>query len=872
MKSRSPQRGAVLIVTLVMLCLITILVVGFAISMRFDLDSSASHLDRIEAEIYARMGLDVAQTELANALAPSSAVPSAFWATRPGEIMEVTNGVTYFRTLSSGTPALGFSSNAAVNLNPPSFSGNGMGLITSTNCSILASWLYVTQNGTYMNALPAYNAANPVVGRFAYWVDDESAKVNLNTAWTRAATNSLATNVADPSRVELANLLILSQSDANAIQATRSAAPNQSFNSLQDARRAGGNITNALATNPFSFTAYNHSPADNGELSMIGTPRLILTTQAANAGGGTNYLNILTTPNTDPGYLANINTANYAAAVNQIYGYLTNTSWPIAPGQSFATKYFPNNPARATQLALDIVEYVRCAESTNPCVEPIRGDLSGNSFVYDAAAGLPTSFFGNVRGPRLTEIGAYFSPPYAPQITNYVYVVCEIYLPKNCGLPTLDLSTISVSVAGELSTTATSGIVSSAHPSSAPSGTLGSGQYTITTAKGQFNSSPTSIPASQPAYLNLRVALNDNIGSGNVLDLCPMVNSGIGVPSGLISYAFGSLSAQTSVNTLPSVATEDPSLDKANQYWKYQANNTFTSSNPSGLGQPPGSYSPAATPQQDTDANGNVTDIGICFPAPKGSASNPYGIVHSLGELGFIHSGLNCCTTNSGTPWRTIRLQPQTSGSTALPDWLLLDLFDVPVAPQNTNSFVEPNVVVSGTTTNVFSWGGRVSVNGVHFTDQYGNPSQGDPNPAQALFMGATNTTGANTPSQAALIATNIVNHVLANSNGNAGINWGTGDATNFYFSPGQLAEIQGVSDGGEACEATLRDIFSVTAVRGNVFSIYTVGQALKQDAQGNLHVLSEQRFQNVVERRKALSGTAAQVFFQPVYTRSLTP
>ena len=52
-------------------------------------------------------------------------------------------------------------------------------------------WLYVLEDGSYATAasatgdevsVPAATKDNPVVGRIAFWADDESCKVNINTA------------------------------------------------------------------------------------------------------------------------------------------------------------------------------------------------------------------------------------------------------------------------------------------------------------------------------------------------------------------------------------------------------------------------------------------------------------------------------------------------------------------------------------------------------------------------------------------------------------------------------------------------------------------------------------------------------------------
>src|SRR6185436_1972232 len=96
------------------------------------------------------------------------------------------------------------------------------------------------------------------------------------------------------------------------------------------------------------------------------------------------------------------------------------------------------------------------------------------------------------------------------------------------------------------------------------------------------------------------------------------------------------------------------------------------------------------------------------------------------------------------------------------------------------------------------------------------------------------------------------------------------------YDCPGEVVEIKGVADQGEESEELLREIANLITARGNVFSIYTVGQALKQTPTGKLIVTGEQRQQAMVERFLRDKGTATttddEIGLRTVYFRNLTP
>jgi len=67
-------------------------------------------------------------------------------------------------------------------------------------------------------------------------------------------------------------------------------------------------------------------------------------------------------------------------------------------------------------------------------------------------------------------------------------------------------------------------------------------------------------------------------------------------------------------------------------------------------------------PQPDTSSNGRLSTASFRMPYPKGHTKNPFGLVQSPGELGFIHTGLEGKSKGTpakvGIPWRTLRLQP----------------------------------------------------------------------------------------------------------------------------------------------------------------------------------------------------------------------
>lgn len=862
------KRGSAIIITLLLICLITILVIAFLSTMQMESSMARSNLNGINAEFFSQMGTDAAMARLQTTLGNTT---NSYWTTQPGAVAVAGSSVD----ISSGFSSSTYSSNT-VDLNVQNLEDSTKYAIAFSNNFVNPSapqmrvqWIYVQNNGSFTNA-----SSTNSIGRFAFWTDDESAKVNINTAWQRGSGNT--NSLSDSSQVSLTTLGF---PDANAVQT------NGPFNTVQELSR----VTNAapvISTNSFSMSAYNHSP----DLNMFNQPRIILTTQTNLAPGSStnNFLDILTTPNTDPGNVGNLSATKVQYQVNNLTAILQRTNWPLPSlaGKSFAAKY---SPVRPQQLALDIIEYVRARESTNSIVEPIFGYISGGSFVSDAG-GSPASMStpglsysgeleGNTRGPRVTEMGVYTSAPFTnssyPNGAVLAQFYMEVYLPPFFGLSQIDLTQYQLSAAinltnnngayyafggSNISTNQSIINTSSLTPDYVPNPTAnqnthvvvyndGSANYWDLMAGGYreiigaalFTNSPT-VTRSQLAVASFRAGLRD---ANNVRVEIVSANSGIPIP-----YTMdGTNVAPANITTAQ--VKDDPSLNTCTNNWTQTTSTWEANPVTSTLGHPASSL---ISPQQDTDSSGNLTNIGMQFPPPKLTSGNPSGIMQSVAELGYVHSGIDA--TVAGTPWRTLRLQPQNS-SANLPDWALADMFSVPVS---TNSFfVNP----TATNSSYLTPGGKVNLNAQirPFVDASSNPVIVRLSPIAAVFNGATNGTTVLSSTAAYTLSTNIYNQTLATNGNFYGL-------TN-YISPGQVVEIQGVADGGEASEALPVNTLGQLSTRSGVFSIYSVGQAIQQSANGTITVLGEHRELTIVEQAQS---TGTSLMFRPVFSKQISP
>lgn len=229
MKTKIPaQKGMALVVVLGLLALLTVLVVAFFSSVGVDTQGSAANRNLATLRQLGDLPLQIAQTQIraATTLGQNGTLSESVntWTSQPGLLRVYDNTgrfVRAFKLYSSPeleTDSLDFIGNDIardwpahpnrwVNLNEPflaSASGNrtlwpilnpnavhwaeGLEIQADpagdTRATMPVEWLYVLEDGSVV-AQSAITAENPPVGRIAFWTDDETCKININTAGER---------------------------------------------------------------------------------------------------------------------------------------------------------------------------------------------------------------------------------------------------------------------------------------------------------------------------------------------------------------------------------------------------------------------------------------------------------------------------------------------------------------------------------------------------------------------------------------------------------------------------------------------------------------------------------------------------------------
>ncbi len=221
---RRSRRGVALIVVLGAVTLVTLLVLAFFVNVTREIGSSKQYSDSIATLRLADSAVQLVQAQIFDATLESAASGLA-WTSQPGLIRTFNNNgslVDAYKLYSTGEMLTsGSSFNPAteappsnwhqyparwVDLNEPvadvypivdpaalgvvqglAVSGAPLAASGSNMIPMPVEWLYVLQDGQMAAAddagnVPGASDDNPITGRIAFWTDDETAKVNINTA------------------------------------------------------------------------------------------------------------------------------------------------------------------------------------------------------------------------------------------------------------------------------------------------------------------------------------------------------------------------------------------------------------------------------------------------------------------------------------------------------------------------------------------------------------------------------------------------------------------------------------------------------------------------------------------------------------------
>jgi len=227
-RSKKRKAGSALVIVLASLIFLSALALAFLAGVGTELKSSKAYADGAAARMLADSSVNLVMAQIKTATAGTNASADVAWASQPGMIRTydtkgdllrayklyssrswmLTNSVDVAAEAAAlvnwrDKPAHYTDLNAPVSSQYPILDPGAEGVIEGFSFSSLPAgvakgempveWLYVLKDGsiiapdaaasaTRTAVVPGASDANPIIGRIAFWTDDETAKVNVNTA------------------------------------------------------------------------------------------------------------------------------------------------------------------------------------------------------------------------------------------------------------------------------------------------------------------------------------------------------------------------------------------------------------------------------------------------------------------------------------------------------------------------------------------------------------------------------------------------------------------------------------------------------------------------------------------------------------------
>ncbi|MGA2605633.1 MAG: hypothetical protein ABSG14_15550 [Verrucomicrobiia bacterium] len=385
--SPHPSEGGVaLILTLAILALVTLLLIAFVASMRVENAASKNFNELIKARELAKGAIDQAVAQIRQAT-PQRAPGGNTYVTFPGGAY-VKNGAlaaTLYPLYSD--PSLADLTNLNSGLWITGGTNNsGEFPVNNPNTAINVGWLYVDQSGNIGSKTVVSGFGKPLVGRIAYWVDDEASKINVNTATVAPGSCGDALGVCSGSNyVDLTMLLPTPFANAGNIQAGAVTHP---YTTIEEIKRASASLTaDIFDDNRFEVTTYStdgNYPNYTDDLDVFDRQRIPLNPATLNTP-----LNI-----TGQGDLTGV------GAYTRLFDASGNLAKVFSGTGSFASKYTAGGGLK--QLIANIIGYQIDPTVTAP---PTDGAVP------------PAAYLGLARTPYINQIQIEYDATAPPNAT-----------------------------------------------------------------------------------------------------------------------------------------------------------------------------------------------------------------------------------------------------------------------------------------------------------------------------------------------------------------------------------------------------------------------------------------------------------------------
>ncbi|MDX6766236.1 MAG: hypothetical protein SFU85_05555 [Candidatus Methylacidiphilales bacterium] len=397
MVNRERNHGAAIISVLLVLTVLTVMVVAFLQSMRIDRLTARSYLNKTRAEMVARAGTQQAIQRLREAVAARANFAVGYEELSGGRFVPIVRSHSSYNiptnptfekvyllstsTNSTAPPAPPSSTLVDINKSSPAEPGGWIGSPVSNGTLSYrthhAPWVYILQDPNLTHQPdPAQAGYNPYIARYAYWIEDESSRIDLGIVGNKDGSVGEFERSANSRLPQDIDFGALPLSNGSPL-ATGNSAANSNQEIYNFFRGAGAGVpdlslinraSTVLGSNLYeTMKFYGTMRSLSNELSSFGTRRTNLNAVVTNVGPGDALAARKITADLDDIIFAITGAHSFAGVAptdSAIFATTGNQTSSNAPLPNFGTRFYSGVVTSARRaiylrkLAANIRDYI----------------------------------------------------------------------------------------------------------------------------------------------------------------------------------------------------------------------------------------------------------------------------------------------------------------------------------------------------------------------------------------------------------------------------------------------------------------------------------------------------------------------------------
>lgn len=638
------ESGVALVVVLAVLGMLTVLLVAFVNNVRVERISSNAYTEQLKARMAAQGAVEQAIFQLQTMTSNSSDYITI------SLINSATNLLTYiYKSASTNLlVSANFANPSAVLNSSNNFNSQGLIFPTGLIPNMPIPWIYYT-NSFITNTSQSAQAIRAIT-RFAYWVDDESSKINLNYAGNTAGaglTHS-RTNIYNVSSIDLTGIPGIDSGKAQSIVGSRSPL----YETMASVMRADDSITNAY---DLGLRVFGTIYSMDYERQTNGKMRVNINNFATNVVAGLAVTDIFTAITNSYAFHTKYSANGLYQIAANIRDYIDNDSIPTDedPSDYSGTKYF--------------------GRELTPYFNELEFEVKANAFL--ANFNTDTSTVAGGSNTLVVISNRYYVEMINLYQSNYTFPNNNLITASN--LPIVKVQWDNPALADNTNSTVKGVTIDVSGQSVSKYGAAPSGYYVTNIFVQEMR---IAIPTNDPGTVTISIqnaTTVTNLFSSNAVSRIDYSLVSFPAANPFATFVAGGLPfGPNTYNVHASVASPgDPRINHRTNDWMSGANSAAPTLT---LGDSNVTYAPNSSGDGYFDQNSQgslVSDNGLPFRN---------GPMLTVGEIGNIFTITN---------WSTLKLyddgRSNWNSSAKIPDWALLDLFTV---YQGTNTYGKINL------------------------------------------------------------------------------------------------------------------------------------------------------------------------------------